>query len=310
MSFNVSGLNLYTDEISSGLVKEILLQANTIKGNLVTNKYGIIGDKTALNYVKSTVNGTNALCGFVATGSTVLAQATLQSCPIQFQEELCLDTLRKYWYDVEMERKYNTESLGTFEEIFVANKTEAVAKALDAIVWQGNTATGTGNNALCDGFFAYFAAADISASTVNVTKTAMTTSNAYSVVDAYAVSIPAAIVDREDLTMYLSPADFAAYLMSLRSLNLFHYNTESKGISEIHHPGSIALTVVKTNGMSGLASGTMLISVKENLVLGISAESDLEFKIWYSQDNQALRWNSKMKIGVAAYFPELVVRTL
>ena len=310
MSLNVTGLNLYTDEISSGLVKEILLQANTIKGDIINVKYGIIGDKTALNYVKSTVNGTNALCGFVSTGSTILGQAIMQTCPIQFQEEICLDTLKKYWYDVEMERKYNTESIGTFEEVFISNKTEAVAKALDAIVWQGNAATGSGNLALCDGFFAYFAKAANSGSTVNVTRTAMTVSNSVAYVDAISALIPAAIIDNEGLSLYLSPADFATYLQALRVLNLFHYNTESKGISEIHHPGSIALKVVKTNGMSGMASGSFIASVKENLVLGISDETDLEFKIWYSQDNQALRWNSKMKIGVAAYFNELVVRSV
>lgn len=306
MSFNVAGLNLYTDEISSGLVKEILLQANTIKGNIVTNKYGLVGDKTALNYVKSTVQGTNALCGFVATGTTTLGQATIETCPIVFQEELCLDTLKKYWYDWEMERKYNTESLGTFEEVFVANKTEAVAKALDAIVWRGNNSTGTGNLGLCDGFLEYARAN--SASTVNMTVTALTVANAYAVVDAILARIPEAIIDREDLSLYLSPADFQIYLASLRSLNLFQYTTDSKGISEIHHPGSIALKVVKTNGMSGVSSGTAIASVKENLVLGVSAEEDLEFKMWFSQDNQALRMNCKLKMGVSAYFPELIVR--
>ena len=42
MALDVSALTAYTDEISSGLAKQIVLQANTIKGDLVTKKYGVL----------------------------------------------------------------------------------------------------------------------------------------------------------------------------------------------------------------------------------------------------------------------------
>lgn len=311
MSLNVSALSTWSDEISQGLVKEILLKATTINGaDLVAKRYGLKGNSVKLNTLKTTINASSVLCGFVATGSTILNQASLDLCPIKFQDSICLETLEQYWYSWEMGNKYNTESLGTFESMFMDNKTEYIAKELDKIAWRGaKNATAyvtglTGNLLLCDGFLQN--AAELSASTVNVTKTAITASNGYAVVDKILESVPAEII--EDVTLYLSPADFQAYLMSLRGLNLFNYNTESKGVEQINHPGSIGLTVKRTNGLQGVASGTALATQKDNIVLGLSDSSDLNFKTWYSQDNQELRMDAKIKMGTAFFFPELVVR--
>ena len=311
MSLNVSALSTWSDEVSQGLVKEILLKANTIEGDLVSKRYGLKGNSVKLNTVKSTINASSVLCGFVSTGSTILNQASLDLCPIKFQDSICLETLEQYWYSWEMENKYNTESLGTFESVFMDNKTEYIAKELDKIAWRGAKSaaaytTGlTGNLLLCDGFLQN--AAELSASTVNVTKTAITASNGYAVVDGILANVPAEII--EECNLYLSPADFQAYLTSLRTLNLFHYNVnDSKGVNEINHPGSIGLKVVKTNGLLGVASGTAIATSKENIVLGISDASDLAFKTWYSLDNQELRLSAKIKMGTAFFYPELVVR--
>jgi hypothetical protein len=304
MGLNLNGIVTWNDEISSGLVKEILLKANTVNGDLVTRMFGVKGNAVKLNNVKTTINASSVLCGFVATGSTFLNQASLNLCPIKFQDSICLETLEQYWYSWEMENQYNTESLGTFESVFLDNKTEYIAKELDKIAWRGNKLAGTGNLAMCDGFLEN--ARIVSASTVNVVKSALTVSNAYAVVDAILAVVPEVIL--ENCTLFMSPADFQIYLTSLRTLNLYNYITSSTGVDVINHPGSIGLMVKKTNGLSGVASGTMLATAKDNIVLGISDAADLDFKTWYSQDNQELRLNAKIKIGTAFYFPELVVR--
>lgn len=309
MSLNINALSTWTDETSAGLVKEILLKANTINGNLVTKMYGVKGNAVALNSVSTTINASSVLCGFVATGSTIMNQVDMELCPIKFQDAICLETLNQYYYSWFMESQYNTESLGSFESTFLDNKTEYIAKELDRIAWRGAKSTSpyvtglTGNLLVCDGFLQN--AAELSASTVNVTKSALTVSNAYAVVDAILAVVPAQIL--EDVTLFMSPADFQIYLTSLRTLNLFNYLTDAKGVSEINHPGSIGLTVKKTNGLAGVASGTMIATNKDNIVLGISDAQDLNFKTWYSLDNQEFRLDAKIKIGTGYYFPELVV---
>lgn len=315
MALNVSALAVYTDQLEMGLAKEILLAANTIKGDIVSIKYGGIGDKVALNLVKSTMYGVISACGqFTDTGSTVMAQSLVQMCPIKFSQEICLDTLKKYWYDYEMERRFNTESLGKFEDVFVQNKLEATSLEVDKILWRGAAtspayASVTGNLTLCDGFLQVAYAN--SANTVNVAKTAMTVANSIVVVDSILASAAAnAPVLLDDFNLYLSPADFQTYLSALRGLNLFHYDGSQKddGIVKIHHPGSIGLTVIKVNGMVGVASGTAIATKKENIWAVISSEEDLNFKMWFSQDFDSLRLQAKLKFGVGYYQPELVIK--
>ena len=305
MALDVSGLTPYTDEISSGLAKQILLSANTVQGDLVSRKYGVYGDTFKLNYVKSTMVGTNALCNNTDAGSTVLAQGSITMCPITFPQSICLDTLKGYWYDYEMEISYDTENLGSFREVFAANKMEAVAKELDIIAWQGNTGlTASSNLQLCNGFLTTAIALTGEITLTRATQSA-TTIVAY--IDSIVALIPAEILDKANI--YLSPRDFQTYLMGLRAENLFSYNTNAEGVNSIVHPGSIGTTVYSVNGLSGVASGTFLATNKENIVLAFGADNELSFNMWYSMDLQKLLVNSKTKMGTGFYFPELVVRS-
>lgn len=309
MALDVSALTPFTDEISSGLAKQIVLSANTIKGDLVTKKFGVLGGTYKLNFVKSTMVGTNALCNNTDAGSTVMAQGSISMCPITFPQTICLDTLRGYYYDYEMDRAYNTESLGSFQEVFTANKMESIAIELDKIIWQGNTTVASPpvantNLLLCNGFLK--TAADLTGE-ITLTRVAITAATAVAYVDAILALVPDEILDRVEL--YFSPADFQKYLAGLRALNLYTYNTQSEQVKSIVHPGSIGMTVHSVNGLSGAAAGTFIATAKENIVLAFGGNDDLSFDMWYSKDLQALKINSKTKLGTGFYFPELVVRS-
>lgn len=304
MALDVSALTAYSDEISSGLAKQIVLSASTIQGDLVSKKFGVFGDTFKLNFIKSTMVGTNALCNNTDAGSTVMAQGSIAMKPITFPQSICLDILKGYWYDFEMERAYNPETLGTFQEVFAANKMETIAKELDKIAWQGNVSTGSGNLALCDGFLA---TATALSGEVTLTRATQSVATIYAYVDSILALVPAEILDKVEL--YLSPVDFQMYLSSLVAKNLYAYNTQSTGIKDINHPGSIGMTVHSVNGLSGVQSGTFIATAKENIVLAFGADNDMSFNMWYSKDLQAMKINSKTKMGTGFYFPELVVRS-
>ena len=304
MALDTSSLTAYSDEISSGLAKQIVLSANTIQGDLVSKKFGVYGDTYKLNFVKSTMVGTNALCNNTDAGSTVMAQGSISLKPITFPQSICLDTLKGYYYDFEMDRAYNSENLGTFQEVFASNKMETIAKELDKMAWQGNIATGAANLALVDGFLK--TAADLTGE-VTLTRATQSAGTVVAYVDSIVALVPAEILDKVEL--YISPADFQVYLAGLRAANLFNYNTASTGVKSILHPGSIGLTVHSVNGLSGVQSGTFIATAKENIVIAFGADNDLSFDMWYSKDLQALKLNSKTKFGTGFYFPELVVRS-
>ena len=210
-----------------------------------------------------------------------------------------------------MEQKYNTQSLGSFEDVFVANKLEATALEVDKILWRGTGndsnpyASVTGNLTLCSGFLQV--AYDNSASTVNITKTAMTVSNAYSIIDAVVASVAANTPEiLDNFNIYLSPADFQTYLSSLRTLNLYNYNTQAEATTDLLHPGSIGAHVVRVNGLNGAASGTMIATAKENIWAVLSDESDLNFDMWFDKYLDAIALRAKLRIGCGIYQPELL----
>lgn len=305
MALDVSALTAYTDEISSGLAKQIVLAANTVKDNLVTIKYGALGTTYKLNFVKSTMVGTNGLCNNHDAGSTVMAQGSISMCPITFAQSICLDTLKGYYYDWDMSRAYDAQDLGTFREVFTANKMESIALELDKIIWQGDSVTpAAGNLALCNGFV-YNAAA--LTGEVTLTRVAITASTAVAYVDAILALVPDAILNKVEL--YFSPGDFQKYLAGLRALNLYTYNTQSENVSSIVHPGSIGMTVHSVAGLTGAPAGTFIATSKENIVLVFAGNDEMSYNEWYSMDLQSFKINSKTKLGTGFYFPELVVRS-
>lgn len=318
---DLSNLTTYTDQISSGLAKAIILEANTLKDKLVSVQYGVVGDQYALNLLKSTpvgVSGDDCL-PFSNSGTTTFAQPIVKLCSIKFEESYCINTLRKYWYDWNLSREFNTESLGTFESVFTETKMEKTAAVLDAIMWKGAKSTPkytstSGNLALCDGFLQYGYAN--SASTVNVTRSAMTVSNASVVVDSILNSVTSnATAIMDEFNLYLQPADFQNYLLALRNLNLFQYTTESRNMKEIYHPGSIGMKVTKVNALgtagdtAAAASGTFLATKHENIWAVISSENDLSYDMFYDKLSDDLKSRMKFRMGVGFYQPELVVRS-
>ena len=313
MSFNVSNLTAWADEISSDLAKAVVLEGDTVKGKLTGMKYGVIGASTKLNNVSTTAYAVLAQCAtIVNTGSTTLNQTTMLHCGVEFPQFLCVDTLKSYWTDWDNERKFNgAESLGKFEDVMLANILETNTAALDKMVWQADNSAVpyksglTGNNTLCRGFLG--TAYSLSASNAaNMARTAITKSNALVVVDQVLANIPEVILN--DCNLYMSPIDFQNYVAAV--VAEYKYNAslfDAKSLTEFNHPGSLGLKVVKNNGLSTASSGTMIATPKTNLVFGISADSDLGLDVWYEKKDRGLWVNTKVKIGTGVVFPELLV---
>jgi hypothetical protein len=70
-------------------------------------------------------------------------------------------------------------------------------------------------------------------------------------------------------------------------------------------PGTnVRITAVR--GLNG--SNKAYLTPASNIYVGTDLLSDSEdFKIWYSQDNDEVRFKSKFKLGVQVAFPEFVV---
>ncbi len=304
MSLNLNALTVYNDELSFGLAKKAVLGFNTRK--FIRTETGVHGNMR-LNTLDSNLIGSNASCYATSTGTTTLAGNVLTTCQVTFIEDICLDDLRNVWYGNFMSKTALGEDLGQFENFFLEERVGKLGEIIEQIAWRGNYTTGaTGNLLLCDGFLQN--ALELSATTVNVTKTAMTTSNAIAIVDAYYLAAPEAIKDAEDLRLFLSPADFRTYILALRDAKYFQPTVDFKSTEEINHPGS-NLIVTKANGMLNVGSGTAILSRGSNMVFGTLADSDnTSIEAGYNFHNRLYRFVASTKIGFQFIIAEQVVR--
>jgi len=305
MALDLSGLSAYTNEHAMDLIKEAVLRGRTV--DLVQVQGGIKSSAT-INRLSTTLNAQAGACGWSATGSTTLDQRTISVCDIKINESICLNDLEAYYTQVMMNPgSYNTEI--PFEQLFAENKRDQIMALIEDLIWQGDT-DGSGNLALCDGFVKLFDAGITASSSLYGTFSGSTAITAAEVIDKFdeAVGkIPENIINNDDLILFCSYADFRTYAKALRDANLFHYTgAENQGGDFTMMIPGTNVRVYAVRGLSG--QGRFAIASASNLYVGTDLLSDAEdFKIFYSQDNDEVRFLAKWKIGVqVAWLTEVV----
>ena len=305
MGLVVTDLTKYVDETSGQLIKEAVLTGRTV--DMVTVQ-GNIKHAATVNTLSTSLSAQAGSCGWTPAGTTTLEQRSITVSPIKINEPICLNTLEEYYTSTMMNSGSYSEDI-PFEQIFAENKRDSLKALIEDLVWKGDIAAGTGNMAKADGFVKLF--------TDEVTATALVAhpytistfagSTLIDVIDEAIGNIPEAVIDLDDLTLFLSYSDYRKYAKALRDANLFAYSGGENQGGEFmqYHPGT-NVKVVATKGLSG--TNKFVISPASNLVVGTDLMSDAEdFKIFYSQDNDEVRFLAKFKVGVQAAFIENVV---
>jgi hypothetical protein len=318
----LSGLVKYRDQLSMDeILIESVYSAKTLER--VSVEYGVKGTQT-INLMTSQPIWTVAQCGLVAgTGSVTLSQQDITVNDISQTEDLCLvgdNTLSKYYTGVLMPKGIDQEELTpkVFATAFIADKMQKTKDTVEKIVWIGNTTPGaTGSFAsyqyanLANGFLYQLNYGGASASVINGNGTysanAMTSTNAVDIVNYMVSQIPQEILDK-DLTLFVSVANFQKIVNNLIYNNNYHYTAlDAAGVNkEISFPFLSNLNIVATSGLQG--RNDMVLTYAENLYVGTDGEHDFEqFKVWYSDDLNAVRYRLQLRIGTAIAYPQYVV---
>lgn len=300
MSLNVSDLGAYTNENLFPLIKKSVLEGRT--STIVTVQPGIKSSAT-INTLNSTLNAAAGACGWSASGSTVLGQEDISVCPIKINEAICLNTLEGYYTQVQMRPgSYNEEI--PFAQIFAEEKASQINALVEDLFWKGDTVSGAGNMALCNGMIKA-----VSGSTGKVTATmsgSITAALAIDQVDNMVAVVPADVIDADDLTLFMGYDAYRTYSKALRDANLFAYSG-AEGADFMQFVPGTNVKAVAVRGLNG--TNKMFLTPASNFVLGTDLLNDAEdFKIWYSQDNDEVRFLAKWKQGVGIAFPSFVVQ--
>ena len=306
MSYSfVSPLTTYTEQQRLPLITKAVFSART--ASLFTKQVGIKSAATLNLMDTDAAFQSGTACGWsvagAASGTTTFTQRTITVAPLKIQEALCPRSLEQYWMQSQLTQGSTYDGV-PFEQAFAEQKALRIAEALENAIWSGST--------LVTGLLTILNAASgstVSGNTAAVSaSTGITTGNAISIFDNIYTRIPQAILTRNDLVIFCGWDTFRTLIGALKSTaNVLYNQVDLQGLADgdIIYPGT-NVRVVAVPGLLGY--NRLVCSYLGNFFYGTDLLSDEEnFSLWYSQDNDEVRFQAAFKVGVQVAYPDLVV---
>jgi len=311
-TLNLGSLTKYTDQLSGILLKEAVLVGNTF--DFISVQTGI-KYADSINILNNTLIAAAGGCGAISpTGSTTLTQRDITVCPVKVEESICVDEFEQYWVgQLAKEGSYNEFAPEAFNQLYLANKVEKVGQFVEDIFWKGSLSStyGGGNLALCNGMLHILENTSATNSVISTTYSgAFTTANALDIVDAMIANIPNDVLDANDLTLFVSHANFRVLMNALRNNNYFFgYDGVQGHTWVLENYTNTNVRVVATRGLNG--RNEAVLTPASNLFFGTDSFGEARngdgFQFWYDIRDNITYFRAKLKVGAQVAFPQYVV---
>jgi len=299
MAFTFTGLTSYTDQERLPLITKAVFSARSAA--LFTKQVGV-KFAAALNLMDTdAVLQSGDSCGYTTSGTTAFTQRNITVGRMKVQETLCPRSLEQYWMQTQLTAGSNYEGV-PFEQAFSEQKALRIAEALENAIWQGN-AYFSGVNQLLNA-----ASGSVVSGNTAAISGAITSTNVISIFDTIYTRIPQAILTKTDLVMFCGWDTFRLLVMAFKANTGVMYNqVDLAGLAdgEIVYPGT-NIKVIAVPGLTG--TSRIVATYLGNLFYGTDLLSDEEqFSIWFSKDNDEVRFQAAFKAGVQFAYPDLIV---
>jgi hypothetical protein len=299
MAFTFAGLTSYTDQERLPLITKAVFSARSAA--LFTKQVGI-KFAAALNLMDTdALIQSGDACGYTTSGTTAFTQRNITVGRMKVQETLCPRSLEQYWMQTQLTAGSNYEGV-PFEQAFSEQKALRIAEALENAIWQGN-AYFSGVNQLLNA-----ASGSVVSGNTAAISGAITSTNVISIFDTIYTRIPQAILTKTDLVMFCGWDTFRLLVMAFKANTGVMYNqVDLAGLAdgEIVYPGT-NIKVIAVPGLTG--TNRIVATYLGNLFYGTDLLSDEEqFSIWFSRDNDEVRFQAAFKAGVQFAYPDLIV---
>ena len=256
----------YAGEFAGKYLGAALLSASTLDAGAVTilpnikykaaMKVGVFND-----LVRS------ADCDFDDTTSGLtLTEKVLTPTELQVNLQICKKELHSDWEAAQMGFSAFDSLPPLFSDYVISRVAAEVANATETSIWQG--AAGEGN---FDGFDALLTAdggADVASTTVD-------SSNVIAQLGAIVDAANAAVLGKEDLTLYISTNIARAYIRALGGFatNIGANGVDNKGTTW-YSGGALSFEGINVFVAQGLADNTAVLAQKSNLFFGTGLLND------------------------------------
>lgn len=315
MAFVVSGLTDYTKEVKTDLLVKSMFSGKT--ASLLQGAGQVVpGIKSAeiLPLLDSDVYFQTDACGYTASGTTTISKRTITVGKIKVEETLCPKTLETKYTQIGLAAGAPVD-LGVFQDQIGAEKAAKIAESLETAIWQASL-SGAGNNRFFDGFLTILSDLGFGGSGDPIegnpstgggwTKlTSLTSSNIDDAIAKIYSLIPAGVLGKPDVFIAMGTDTYRTYRAWLVSANLFHYDAVEAAEMQIVDP----ISGIKIYGLHGMNGTNKIVAGRwSNFFLGTDMMNEEEdFTMWYSQDNNEVRFRASMKYGTQIARPDEVV---
>ena len=317
MALVFSGISSYTKQQIAPLLTEAVFSAKT---QSLLKAGGILLPKTKSSVAvpKLATNATfqSDACGWNASGTTTLSQATVTVGKIKLEETICPKDFEAYFSQEALKAGSTYEDFGwaEFQDKFATQKNKMIAKQLETAIWQGDT-TGTNTNTNTNKFDGLIKLIDAGSPVdANVTGftgatgtiATITGANVVSCIQAVYKAIPVEIVDAEDTHIFVGNDVYRLAVLAYQALDLFNYKLDANADQMFVIPGT-NVKLAAVNGLNG--TGDIYATTLSNIALAFDLEAEEDnYSIWYSKDNNEVRYRVAFKLGVNVAYTTLCVK--
>jgi hypothetical protein len=252
-------------------------------------------------------------CGFNASGTTTFTQRSVTVGKIKVQEALCPKGLESKYLQKALSAGSTYDSIA-FAADYTSKKASRISSQLETAIWTGDSASANGNLNKFDGFVKLVAAASASVVHANTTtyygtplaaSAGITTSNVIAVLDSVYKAIPAQIVDKDDVAIFVGNDVFRTYTIALKNANLFAYTFDGQATGELTLPGT-TIKVIAVQGLNGTSK--IYASRVSNLFIGTDLLNEEEqFELLHDPYAMNIKFMAAFKFGVQFAFPDEMV---
>ena len=256
----------YSGQFASKYLGSALLSASTLDAGAVSILPNI-KFKAAMKVGAFSNLVRSADCDFDSTTSGLtLTEKVLTPTELQVNLQICKKELHSDWEAAQMGFSAFDSLPPLFSDYVISRVAAEVANATETSIWQG--AAGEGN---FDGFDALLTAdggADVTATTVD-------SSNVIAQLGAIVDAANAAVLGKEDLTLYISTNIARAYIRALGGFatDIGANGVDNKGTTW-YSGGALSFEGINVFVAQGLADNTAVLAQKSNLFFGTGLLND------------------------------------
>lgn len=307
MSFDLSGLSAYTDEQSRELIGRLYFE-NT-SSQYFSLETGIKSSKAIQLISVTAVPQDESSCGFNASGTTTLTQRNITVGAVKYQDTLCPKDLRAKWTQIMLRPGSTGDSDNIpFEQVIADMIIMQIKEDTETLDWQGNTAHGSAYLNKYDGLIKLIDAAGtaIDGNTGSLASiTYGSSGNAVTLVENMILARPTELKRQPNQVLFCGTDFFDGYVKTWIATNNYWVDATEYADYTFSIPG-YNVTLVGVPGLD--TTNRLFLGKADNFYLGVDLSGEDErFRMWYSWDDDNVKYDVRFKRGVQVAYPSEIV---